>query len=65
VRAVFSADFTRRGFSVVFVRASSAGGTGSGAAGTTRWRALEFGAKIPCYAQFETMLSSSPLRSAS
>jgi hypothetical protein len=47
VRAVFSADFTRRGFSVVFVRASSAGGTGSGAAGTTRWRALEFGAKIP------------------
>jgi hypothetical protein len=50
VRAVFSADFTRRGFSVVFVRASSAGGTGSGAAGTTRWRALEFGAKIPCYA---------------
>jgi hypothetical protein len=46
---VFSADFVRRGFSVVLVRAAAAGdgGTGSGAAGTTPWRTLEFGANTP------------------
>jgi hypothetical protein len=49
VRAVCSADFTRRGFIVVLARSSVTGadGTGSGAAGTTRWRALECGAHTP------------------
>ncbi len=44
-----SVDFTRRGFSVVSARVtvSGDGGTGSGAVGTTRWRALEFGANTP------------------
>jgi hypothetical protein len=46
VRVVCSADCTRRGFSVDLARSSVIGtdGTGSGAAGTTRGRALEFGA---------------------
>jgi hypothetical protein len=59
VRAVCSTDFTRCGFSVVLTRFSVTGdgGTGSGAAGTTRWRALEFSANTPCYAEFEPMLS--------